>query len=172
MASVGFPREACRIQDTGAPRLPNETIVQPSLRQRPPIDAPAATHPPPRVHKITPPPRARRFTYPAAAVRTAGAGTLLRPAHRVPRRRLLALGLLLGGAGRGGGGGGLALPAGHLGENERAGCVKQGRDEKQSQEGRSPEERVGRTPENGGSKPTAILVGWWVFSTVRTSRST
>ena len=54
----------------------------------------------------------RRFTHPAT-VRTAGARTLLRPAHRVARGRLLALGLLLG-TGRGGGGGGLSLPAGHL----------------------------------------------------------
>ena len=46
-------------------------------------------------------------------MRTAGARTLLRPAHRVARGRLLALGLLLG-TGRGGGGGGLSLPAGHL----------------------------------------------------------
>lgn len=57
------------------------------------------------------------LTYPAA-VRP---GTLLRPAHRAPRRRLLALGLLLGGAGRGGGGGGLALPACHW-ENEVKGA--------------------------------------------------
>ena len=28
---------------------------------------------------------------------------------------------------------------------------------------RSLVELVGRIPENGGSKPTAILVGWWVF---------
>ena len=27
----------------------------------------------------------------------------------------------------------------------------------------SPVELVGRIPKNGGSKPTAILVGWWVF---------
>ena len=80
---------------------------------------------PPRVHKTndnaaTPSCRRgrhmtgmarRRFTHPAT-VRTAGARTLLRPAHRVARGRLLALGLLLG-TGRGGGGG-LSLPAGHL----------------------------------------------------------
>ena len=29
--------------------------------------------------------------------------------------------------------------------------------------GGSLQELVGRIPKNGGSKPTAILVGWWVF---------
>ena len=94
---------------------------------------------PPRVHEIndnaaTPSYRGRGrrmawlvggFTHPAT-VRTAGARTLLRPAHRVARGRLLALGLLLG-TGRGGGGGGFALTSGHLDDMLMRGCEGKGR---------------------------------------------